>query len=144
MTITDNGATMQLTDVSGRLTSLKAPIEQILRLAAQSNVEQVRVGKGAAFGGAPWAPMAASTVKSGRDPETLLVDSGDLLRSLAPGSNMIVQDFEGSLGTDVFYAPFQAFGTSRGIPPRHFLEWYDEQEGVYDQVMLDYIHGAAA
>lgn len=124
-----------------RLGDFTIPLTQILEDGLFSAQQQIVEGKGSEFGGAGWEPMAPSTVKSGRDPATLLVKSGALVASLTRGGSgnvFVVGPEEGYAGSDVFYGAFQQGGTSR-IPARPFLVWYDERISDYEMLLMNWI-----
>lgn len=50
------------------------------------------------------------------------VDTGRLRSSLANYTDRAEPPMYARIGTNVFYAPFQEFGTSRGIRPKRFLQ----------------------
>lgn len=49
------------------------------------------------------------------------VDTGDLQRSIGTTYGKYEEGIYAEVGTDLFYAPFQEFGTSNGVPPHPFL-----------------------
>lgn len=55
------------------------------------------------------------------------VDTGRLRSSIRP--TFFDGGIAAEIGTDVFYAPFQEFGTSHGVPPHPFLfpSWEEER-----------------
>lgn len=132
--------------VNERLGDFTVPLTRILEDGLQSAQTQVVIGKGGAWGGAQWVPMAASTIKSGRNPATLLVKTGALADSLVRGGagNVFeVTATTASAGSSLDYAAYQDFGSSR-IPAREFLTWYQERLPIYEQIVQSYITGEAA
>lgn len=146
LTIAEDGISPLLSIIDERLSNMTEPLTQILADGLFSAQQQVAEGKGTMFGGSGWAPMAESTIKKGRDPATLLVDSGIMLGSLTRGSSGNIFDvgpMEGVAGSTIPYASHQQYGSSRR-PPRPFLAWYPEQFPIYDALILDWISGEAA
>lgn len=123
-----------------RLDDFEAPITAVLEEALADAENTVRVTKDA------WPPMAAATIKSGRDPSTLLVASGELADSLArggPGNIFEADSHSGIAGSAVEHAGFQQFG-SEGHPfrpPRPFLLWADERIDDYIKIFREHLVG---
>lgn len=78
--------------------------------------------------GYKWAPHSPYTIQK-YGPHPLLILSGAMLQATtesgAAGSVHDVQPREAVIGTDIFYAAFQQFGTLR-IPARRFV-WLDAE-----------------
>lgn len=134
--------------VVDRLRDFTEPLTLILADALLSAQEQIVEGKGSLFSGPTWDPMAASTVKKGRDPATLLVETGALVNSLTRGGDgniFEVGPTEGIAGTGLTsprngygYAAGQQEG-SRNRPPRGYLFLYDERLDVYESWFANWI-----
>ena len=93
-----------------------------LMTAFGDNFEQAHGPDGA------WAPHAPYTIKLyGVHP--LLILSGELVRSVTgeknPGGVLYAESREMTIGTTIFYAAWQNYGTTK-IPARPFM-WLDEQ-----------------
>lgn len=138
--------------ISERLVDFSEPIGLVLQDGLAAAQEQIVEGKGALFGGTPWPPMAEYTIKKGRDPATLLEDTGALLLSLSRGgsSNLFeVTPQEGRAGTTITskrsgypYGMGQQAG-ARNRPPRPSVAWPEEHLPLYDSLFLEYITGDA-
>jgi hypothetical protein len=63
---------------------------------------------------------ASITVQS-RARELSPVDTGLLRTSILYEVDSAAPPMYAKVGSDVFYAPFQEFGTSRGVPAKHYL-----------------------
>lgn len=50
------------------------------------------------------------------------VDTGRLRASITPGVSSAGDDVEGVVGTNVYYAPFQEFGTRRGLKGKRYMQ----------------------
>lgn len=144
--IEQDQATPWLKLASEKLGDMTEPLTSILEDGLQSAQTQVVIGKGAAFGGASWVAMAPATIKTGRNPATLLVKSGELADSLlrgAAGNFFEVTPFEAVGGSSVDHAAYQYNGTSR-IPARPFPAWYAERFEKYDRIIGDWVTGEAS
>ena len=123
-----SGVDELLRQLDSRLSNLADPIAEILEQALTDAEHTVRVTKD------EWPPMAAATIKSGRDPSTLLVKSERLLESLqrgAPENIFQVDASSGIAGSSVSHAAYQQEGSDRhpARPPRPFLVWDEARIG---------------
>jgi hypothetical protein len=154
LVVVEDGITPTLMLITERLEDFTVPLTAILDEGLFSAQEQVYEGKGAAFGFPAWEPMAPATIAKGRDPATLLVESGRLLLSMTRGSEgniFAVSPTEGVAGTNVT-DPRNGFAYPSGQqrpgrakrPARPFLLWYPERVSQYDVMMLDWISGEVA
>lgn len=50
------------------------------------------------------------------------VDTGRLRASITPAITSSGEDVEGVVGTNVYYAPFQEFGTRRGLKGKRYMQ----------------------
>lgn len=50
------------------------------------------------------------------------VDTGRLRASITPVITSSGEDVEGVVGTNVYYAPFQEFGTKRGLKGKRYMQ----------------------
>ena len=50
------------------------------------------------------------------------VDTGRLRASILPEVRMESEDIQGVVGSNVLYAPYQEFGTRRGVRPKRYLQ----------------------
>ena len=74
--------------------------------------------------------LRCSAVVQGRAKERSPVDTGRLRASLVYEVDAATPPLYAKVGSDVFYAPFQEFGTSRGVPARHYLQGgFEESAG---------------
>jgi len=147
ISVVDN-VSPQLEIMVERMGDYTHPLTTILEDGLFTAQQQVQEGKGGAFGGSAWPHMAEATIKKGRDPGTLLVETGGLLLSMsrgAAGNLFEVTPTEGSAGTQLEssrngfpYPAAQQAGTS-SYPARFFLAWYEERFPDYDLVFLDWI-----
>lgn len=68
------------------------------------------------------------------------VDTGRLRNSIGHAVHSDNRTVE--IGTDVFYAPYQEFGTSNGVPARHYLLWgITKNQGDYKAILERYLRG---
>jgi phage gpG-like protein len=147
ITLTVSVSGFGLDDLDSHLADFSGPISEILEQALMDAEHTVRVTKD------EWPPMAASTIKSGRDPSSLLVKSGELADSLArggPGNIFEAGSHSGIAGSAVEHAGFQHFGFDGHPfrPPRPFLVWAEERigpgpelEGPYAEILLRHLFG---
>jgi phage gpG-like protein len=141
----ENTVTSWVELAGARFEDLTVPLTKILDHGLTSAQLQILNGKGAAFGGVAWAPMAPSTARR-RDPATLLVNTGRLAGSFArggPDNVFEVGPTEAVGGTSVPYAGYQYAGTGR-IPARPFPMWYDEFMPDYEKIILDWLELGSA
>lgn len=149
----EDGVTPTLSLMVERLSDFTEPLATILADGLFSAQQQVVEGKGAAFGGAAWPAMSEVTIKKGRDPGTLEVETGGLLLSLSRGGAGNIFEIgptEGSAGTGLesartgfAYPAWQQRGTSH-YPGRPFVAWYAERFPAYDKTLEDWILGREA
>lgn len=140
-----------LTLMAERVGDFSEPIGIVLNDALGTVQEQIVEGKGALFGGDAWLPMAAATIKKGRDPSTLMLDRGHLLLSLikgGPANIFEVTPSEGRAGTSIEdrgypYGLGQQIG-ARNRPPRAFAWWPEERIPQYESLFLDHVMGEQA
>lgn len=147
LVVTVDEVTPTLTVMVEKLGDLTKPLTTVLADGLFSAQEQVFEGKGALFGGPRWDAMAPRTIAKGRDPATLLVETGGLLSSLSRGSegnSFEVGPTEGEAGTSLVsprnsfpYAAQQQLG-NQSYPSRPYLAWYEERFSDYDLVFLDW------
>jgi len=151
--------------LGARQEDLTEPLTEVLELALSDAVATIE-GGGSPFA---WAPMskltpvvAAKLYGKARSPDTLLKDSGGLVRSLAKGAEgnvFEVGPHEGSAGsaylsgrsgfpiavgmqegTGRTFHVLQGAGFSEvGIPPREFLGWRDDRLDAYGQIFADHL-----
>lgn len=50
------------------------------------------------------------------------VDTGRLRASILPEVRLDSEDVQGVVGSNVLYAPYQEFGTRRGVRPKRYLQ----------------------
>jgi hypothetical protein len=146
--VVEDNATPYLSVLVERMSDFSAPLTKILEDGLFSGQEQVVEGKGGMFGRSAWPPMAASTIRKGRDPATLLVERGGLLLSLSRGADgniFEVEPSEGTAGTGLVssrnafpYPAWQQKGT-KSYPPRPYLAWYEERFPAYNAFIGDWI-----
>lgn len=143
----DDQVTPLLRLIDTRLGDLTAPLARIGGDGMRAAQVQVIEGKGSAWGGAPWAPMAPATIAKGRNPATLGVDKGKMADSLSRGRGgnifeVTPTSFEGgtNLVSERGFAYPSAFhgGTSRQ-PGRHFMQWYSERFDTYNSIIADFV-----
>lgn len=92
-----------------------ADLMEILGTLVEGQVKRRISSEKTSPDGVPWAPLKASTaLKKGSSAQ--LVDTGRLLGSISHTSTSSTA----TVGTNVFYAPFQHYGT-RHIPARPFM-----------------------
>lgn len=155
ITAAHDGITPQLTLAMERTSDMTEPLTAILEDGLFTAQRQVVEGKGALFGGAGWPDMAPYTIEKGRDPLTLLVETGALVLSMsrgAPGNVFQVGATEGVAGTSLAsqrtgygYAAGQHRGAPRANrPPRPYLLWYAERLPDYDRLIAAWILRGAA
>ncbi len=88
--------------------------------------EGTRAFRDASARPAPWAPLAASTLKRKKGRGNVLIENGALAQSIAAGP---ASDERVEVGTDRPYAPFLQYGTKR-MPARPFMPWTGESDGL--------------
>lgn len=136
---------MHLSEIGSGIEDMTRPIEKVLEMALSDSVEAI-------FAQGPgWFPMAASTQKRGRDPNTLLFETGGLMDSLkrgTAGNVFMVEPHEGVAGTS-YRGPRSSYaigkwqqegtrgGVLPGIPARPFLYWREDKQPSYLQVFRD-------
>ena len=140
-----------LDDLDLKLANLADPISEIMEQQLLDAQHSVEVQKG--FWGEQWPDMAKATIRSGRDPSTLLVDSGRLVESLQRGAAENIFEVgasSGIAGSSVPHARFQQEGSDRHPlrPPRPFLAWAEERigpgpelEDPYREMFLRHLFG---
>jgi phage gpG-like protein len=69
-----------------------------------------------------WERASITVQSNARKRPRMPVDTGRLTNSIAYEIDGASPPQYAKVGTDVFYAPFQEFGTSRGVPARMFLQ----------------------
>lgn len=137
LTYDDGGAESLLRQLDERLSDFTEPLYEILELELLDARHAVAIAKGVQ--GEPWPPMAAATIRSGRDPSTLLVKSEALLGSLVKDGlrNVFeVTPTSGRAGSAVRHAAWQQDGFD-GFPfrpPRAFLIWDESRIGQGPQL----------
>ena len=137
--------TPHLAEMTAKLSDLTVPITAIGQAWMRDAAINIGAAKGALYGPA-WPPMAASTVRKGRNPATLLVDTGALLDAASggPGAFSSVTPMSGEfaiepIGKRGAYAGFQNFGTSK-IPARDFGDpVYPQQLEEYAGIMQEFV-----
>lgn len=66
--------------------------------------------------------LRAAMAVQGRAREKSPVDTGRLRSSIVYEVDSASPPLYAKVGSDVFYAPYQEFGTGRGVPARHYLQ----------------------
>lgn len=133
--------------ISDRLGDMSSPIETVLTDGLFSAQAQIVEGQGELFGAGGWKEMSEVTIKKGRTPGTLELDTGAQLLSFnrgGAGNFLEAGPNEGSAGTRLVsprntfpYPYWQHKGTDR-YPGRPSLVWYEERLPDYDLVFLDW------
>jgi len=143
ITIDRDAVTPTLNLMVDRMRDFSEPIAAILSDGLVSSQEVIVEG---AFGRS-WAPMAPATVRRGRDPGTLELDSGAMLLSLSKGGDGNLFEAgptEGIAGTGLSgrggfpYPYWQQQGTAR-YPARPFLFWHEERIPDYLTLFAQHI-----
>jgi len=86
-----------------------------------------------------------STRKGGTPVGFVPVDTGRLRASIVPTVEPYGETLRGIVGTNVKYAPYQEFGTRRGVPAKRFMraaydetrEWIQRRFGDAIKLILD-------
>ena len=89
--------------------------------------------------GMPWPPLKKRRPAGHNQGHRPLIDFGDLLSSVVSIGNghiEAVTNDSAEFGTDLFYAGFQNFGTSR-IPAREFMAASDEMQDLAAELVAD-------
>ncbi|MDQ6892208.1 MAG: hypothetical protein M3167_06330 [Acidobacteriota bacterium] len=139
----------ELRIMSERMGDFSEPFSVILADGLGAAQETI-VEKKAAPGGGPWALMAEATIRKGRDPSTLLIETGEGVLSLSRGGSgnvFEVGPVEGRAGS-VLTSKRTGYPYMKGMqegafnrPPRPFLAWPEERIPQYGSLILGHIMG---
>jgi len=127
------------------ISDFSEPFEQIAEGLQTDNMLNM-VSEGTLYG--PWPPLAESTIKNrvrkGYGSGPMLINSGDLAQSLAGGAGSVkeIGPLQMSLGTEVAYAKYLHFGTSR-MPARKLIGLVWNRKQMIVRTLGDFVRSKA-